>query len=130
MTPTTRQKEIFLMLVKQRCVDLAIDDDQLSPENFETHLQYVLEAAYHALRISFKYPAQALQDNREVARYPVSRWGYFLHAIGLGKYAKWKRVVINEELAFPNIAIPPELTKIGSKICYDFHHVGLDEVYR
>jgi hypothetical protein len=115
-------KERFLATVQMRCVDILCEDKMLHPENLTVMSQSLLEPAMDALRFSFKYPAKVLQQDREIARYPASLWSHLLHSIGLGKYATYKRVLLNEHLAFTGIKIPPEM-KIGATLCYDYRTV-------
>ena len=118
----TMTKERFLATVQMRCVDILCEDEMMHPDNFTALSQQILEPSMAALRFSFKYPAKVLQQDREIARYPASLWSHLLHSIGLGKYATYKRVLLNEHLAFTDIKIPPEM-KIGATLCYDYRTV-------
>jgi hypothetical protein len=90
--------------------------------------QFPLDTAMRALRISFKYPAKVLQKDREIACYPATLWSHLLDAVGLKRFATYKRVLLNEHLAFPTIEIPPEL-KIGMSVCFDYHtEIGKCEI--
>lgn len=114
----TLQKKLFLATVQQRAVDFMVEEG-FAPGGIETREWFVIETAMRAIRISFKYPAKVLQQDHEIARYPATLWSHFLHAVGLGRYAVYKRVWLNEHLAFPHIEIPPEM-KIGATVCYDY----------
>ena len=118
----TLTRERFLTAVQMRCVDILCEDDMMHPDNLTVMSQRLLEPAMAALRFSFKYPAKVLQQDREIARYPASLWSHLLHSIGLSKYATYKRVLLNEHLAFTSIRIPPEM-KIGATLCYDYRTV-------
>lgn len=93
----------------------------------EAHEQFLLDTAMRAIRISFKYPAKVLQQDREIARYPATLWSHLLQSVGLGKYATYKAVLLNEHFAFPHIELPPEM-KIGATVCYDYRIVELGKV--
>lgn len=117
----TLQKKIFLTRVRQWCVDFLVEQGW-GVNGLEAHEQYLLETAMRAIRISYKYPALDLQTDREIARYPATLWSHLLSTVGLGKYATYKRVLLNEHLAFPSIEIPPEL-KVGAYVCHDYRTV-------
>jgi hypothetical protein len=118
----TLVRELFLTAVQMRCVDILCEDEMMHPENLKVLSQSILEPAMAALRFSFKYPAKVLQQDREIARYPLTLWSHLLHSVGLGKYATYKRVLLNEHLAFTGIKIPPEM-KIGMTVCYDYREI-------
>jgi hypothetical protein len=117
----TLQREPFLTTVQQYAVDFMIEEG-FAKNGVQAHEQYLLETAMRVIRISFKYPAKVLQQDHEIARYPATLWSHLLQSIGLGKYATYKRVLINEHFAFPHIELPPDL-KIGASVCYDYHTV-------
>lgn len=119
----TLQRRQFLATVRQYAVEFMVDQG-FATGGLEVHDRYVLETAMQALRISFKYPAKVLQQDREIARYPATLWSHLLHSIGLGRYARYKAVLLNEHFAFPNIELPPEM-KIGATVCYDYRTVDI-----
>jgi hypothetical protein len=122
----TISKRLFLATVQQFAVDFMVDEG-LSPGGIEVRDYYVLESAMRAIRISFKYPAHVLQQDREIARYPATLWSHLLHSVGLGKYATYKAVLLNEHFAFPHIELPDNL-KIGAQVCFDYRTVTLGKV--
>ena len=122
----TLSKKLFLATIQQYAVDFMIEEG-FATGGIEAHDQWVLETAMRAIRISFKYPAKVLQQDREIVRYPASVWSHLLISVGLKRYAKYKIVLLNEHLAFPHIELPPEL-KIGATVCYDYRIAELGKV--
>jgi len=121
-TTITNERKFFLAHVQQRAVDILCEDEMMHPKNLTAMSQTLVEPAMQALRFSFKYPAKVLQRDREIARYPVTLWSHFLHSVGLGRYATYKRILLNEHLAFTGIEVPPEL-KVGMTVCYDYREI-------
>jgi len=117
----TLERKLFLATIKQYCVDFLVEKGWATG-GIEVHEQFLVETAMRAIYISFKVPALKLQSDREVARYPATLWSHILHVIGLGKYATYRRVLLNECLTFPTIEIPPEM-KVGMRLCYDYRTV-------
>jgi hypothetical protein len=122
----TIKKKLFLATVQQYAVDFMVDHG-FATGGLDAQEYFVLETAMQAIRISFRYPAQVLQHDQEIARYPATLWSYLLHAVGLGRYARYKVVLLNENLSFPHIEIPPEL-KIGATVCFDWRIAELGKV--
>lgn len=118
----TLSKKLFIATVQQYAVDFLVDEGFASG-GIKAYEQFQLETAMRQIRISFKYPAGVLQQDREIARYPATLWSHFLSVIGLKRYARYKVVLLNEHFAFPHIELPPEL-KIGATICYDYRVVN------
>lgn len=119
----TFQRKQFLAVIQQYAVDFLLDEG-FAASGLQVHEQVLLETAMKAIRISFKYPAQVLQQNKEIARYPATLWSHVLDALGLYKYARYTRVMLNEHLAFPGVEIPPEL-KIGAYVCVGHSTVNM-----
>ena len=117
----TLQRNLFLTTVQQYAVDFMVEQG-FATGGLQAHEQWHLESAMRAIRIAFRYPAVVLQKDHEIARYPATLWSHVLDAVGLGKYARYKRVLLNEHLAFPSIEIPPEL-KVGAQVCFDYRTV-------
>lgn len=86
-----------------------IDEDLLSTANTKLYVSYALESLAYSLRVMHKTAAQTLQQDKEVAKWPRTRWDNFLVAIGLSKYAKYTRLKFTEMLTFPTIELPPQL---------------------
>jgi hypothetical protein len=122
----TVSNRLFLATIQQYAVDFLVDEGFASG-GIKAYEQFQLETAMRQLRISFKYPAKVLQQDREIARYPATLWSHLLVSVGLKRWAKWKVVLLNEHFAFPQIELPPEL-KIGAQVCYDYRIVGLGKV--
>jgi hypothetical protein len=122
----TISKRLFLATVQQYAVDFMVEEG-FAKNGIETHEQWLLDTALRAIRISFKYPAYVLQQDRIIARYPATLWSHLLISVGLRRWAKWKAVLLNEHFAFPHIELPPEL-KIGATVCYDYRTVTLGKV--
>jgi hypothetical protein len=117
----TLSKKLFLATVQQYAVDFMIEEG-FAKNGIETHEQWLLDTAMRAIRISFKYPAYVLQQDRIIARYPATLWSHLLHSIGLKRYARYAVVKLNEHLAFPDIEIPEKM-KVGMKVLFDYHTV-------
>src|SRR5271157_4156553 len=117
----TLQRKFFLTTVQQYAVDFMVEQG-FATGGLEAREQWLLETAMRAIRISFRYPALVLQKDREIARYPATLWSHLLHSVGLGRYARYRRVLLNEHLAFPSIEIPPQL-KVGAQVCFDYRTV-------
>lgn len=122
MNATIQQKQL-LGVVQQYAVDFMLDEG-FATSGLQVHEQYLLESAMKMIRVSFKYPAQVLQQDKEIARYPATLWSHVLDALGLYKYARYTRVMLNEHLAFPGVEIPPEL-KIGAYVCVGYSTVNM-----
>ncbi len=116
---TEIQRTLFLTYVRQYCVDFMVEQGWAS-NGIDVQEQWLLDTAMRAIRITFKYPAVEVQKEKEIARYPATLWSHVLDAVGLKKYATYKRVLLNEHLAFPSVEIPPEM-KIGMRVCHDYH---------
>ena len=78
----TLEKKLFLATVRRYCVDFLVEQG-FAAKGLAVHEQWLLDTAMRAIRISFNYPAKVVQQDREIARYPVSLWSNFLHSIGL-----------------------------------------------
>lgn len=115
------KNKLFIARVRQYCVDFLVEQGW-GTNGFEVHEQWMLDTAMRAMRLSFKCPAVVLADDREIARYPATLWSHLLHSIGLRKYARYTRVLLNECLAFPSVEVPPQL-KVGMKVCFDYRTV-------
>lgn len=115
-------KKLFLATVQQYAVDFMIEEG-FAATGIAVYEQSLLETAMRAIRISFQYPAKVLQQDKEIARYPATLWSHLLHSVGLGRYAKYKIVLLNEHFAFPSIELPPELLKIGATVCFNYRTV-------
>lgn len=122
MNATIQSKKI-LATVHQYAVDFMVEEG-FAASGLQVHEQWLLETAMKAIRISFKYPAQVLQQDKEIARYPATLWSHVLDALGLYKYARYTRVMLNEHLAFPGIEILPEM-KIGAYVCIGHSTVNM-----
>jgi hypothetical protein len=122
----TLSNKLLLATVKQYAVDFMVEEG-FAPGGIDVRDQFVLETAMRAIRISFKYPAKVLQQDREIVRYPATLWSHLLHSIGLGKYATYNAVLLNEHFAFPHIELPDNL-KCGATVCFDYRTVTLGKV--
>ena len=107
----TVSKRLFLATVQQYAVDFMVEEG-FATGGIHVDELFQLEHAMRQIRLSFKYPTQVLQHDREIARYPATLWSHILATIGLCKYAKYKVVLLNEHLAFPSVEVPPE-SRIG-----------------
>ena len=106
----------LLLEVQQYAVDFMVDEG-FAASGIQAHEMFLLESAMRAMRISFKYPAQVLKRDEEIARYPATLWSHLLHTLRLRRWARYNVVRLNEHLAFPGIEIPPEL-KLGAYVTY------------
>jgi hypothetical protein len=93
--------------IQQFWAGILIDDAML--RNSKVQVSYRLENLAYQVRVLHKTAAQTLQNDKEVAKWPATRWDNFLVAVGLKKYAKYARLKFTEMLTFPSIELPPYL---------------------
>lgn len=95
----------YCLTMQEYAISLALSKETALEK---AYAEKCIEAGIYRLTMTQKLPADILQQDQEICRYPSSNWQWFKKFIPFMK-PKYRIHTVTEHLTFPKIAIPKNI---------------------